>query len=69
MGKKYGRKGAEKNVGETMSWWSDREPFNEYDPPWCKNCKGGNSYEECKRCTEWHREEIEGNERGTDKEE
>ena len=60
------RKGAEKNVEETMSWWSDREPFDEYDPPWCRNCEGGNSYEECKRCSERHREEIERNERGLD---
>ena len=28
--------------------------YNEKDPPYCKNCKGGNSYEECKRCEEWH---------------
>lgn len=45
-----------------MSWWSDGEPFDEYDPLWCKNCKGGNSYEECKKCSEWHRKEIEANE-------
>lgn len=54
MGKEYRRKGAEKKVGEAMSWYSDKEPFDEYDPPWCRNCKGGNSYEECKRCTERH---------------
>ena len=45
-----------------MSWWSDGEPFDEYDPPWCKNCKGGNSYEECKKCSERRRKEIEANE-------
>ena len=21
-----------------MSWWSDGEPFDEYDPPYCKRC-------------------------------
>lgn len=20
-----------------MSWWTDREPFDEYDPPYCKD--------------------------------
>lgn len=40
-----------------MSWYSDREPFDEHDPPYCKNCKGGNSYRECKRCEEQHRRE------------
>lgn len=33
-----------------MSWYSDREPFDEYDWPWCKHCKGGDSYEACRRC-------------------
>ena len=37
-----------------MSWYSDGEPFDEHDPPWCKRCEGGNSYEECKRCCERH---------------
>lgn len=37
-----------------MSWYSDKEPFDEFDPPWCKNCDGGDSYEQCKRCSEWH---------------
>ena len=39
-----------------MSWYSDGEKFNEYDPPWCENCTRGNSYEECKRCSEMHTE-------------
>lgn len=39
-----------------MSWYSDGEKFNEYDPPWCVNCTRGNSYEECKRCSEMHTE-------------
>lgn len=43
-----------------MSWYSDKEPFNEYDPPYCKYCNGGSSYEECKNCKEEHnREEQE----------
>lgn len=33
-----------------MSWHSDRERFDEYDPPCCKHCKGGNIKEECDRC-------------------
>ena len=37
-----------------MSWYSDKEPFNEYDPPWCKYCDGGESKEECDRCCERH---------------
>lgn len=37
-----------------MSWYSDQEPFDEYDPPYCKNCKGGNSKEECDRCAEYY---------------
>ena len=37
-----------------MSWWTDREPFDEYDPPYCAECSGGNSYEQCKRCEEEH---------------
>jgi hypothetical protein len=51
----------EVEIGERrtmMSWWSDKEPFDEHDPDYCKNCKGGNSYEECKRCAEWHDEEV-----------
>ena len=41
-----------------MSWYSDGEKFNEYDPPWCENCTRGNSYEECKRCCEMHSEKY-----------
>lgn len=40
-----------------MSWYSDGDPFDEYDPPWCRGCEGGNSYEECKRCCERHMKE------------
>lgn len=28
--------------------------LDEYDPPYCKNCKGGNSKEECDRCAEYY---------------
>ena len=41
-----------------MSWWSDGEPFDEYDPPWCENCDGGDSYEECQRCCDSHAKEC-----------
>ena len=27
-----------KGVWTEMSWWSDGEPFDEYDPPYCKDC-------------------------------
>lgn len=42
-----------------MSWYSDREQFNEYDPPYCAHCSGGNSYEECEACARRHEEEEE----------
>ena len=29
-----------------MSWWTDKEPFDEYDPPYCKGCESL-SCEEC----------------------
>lgn len=35
-----------------MSWYSDKEPFDEYDYPWCKHCDGGESKEECDKCCE-----------------
>lgn len=37
-----------------MSWWSDGEAFDEYDMPWCETCQGGESYEQCRRCSEMH---------------
>ena len=37
-----------------MSYYSDGEPFDEYDYPWCENCKGGNSKAECDRCYKMH---------------
>lgn len=39
-----------------MSWYSDREPFDEHDPDYCKNCDGGDSYEECRKCMKRHEE-------------
>ena len=49
-----------------MSWYSDKEPFNEYDDPYCvwkstaNGGKCGNSKEECDRCMENHRREQRG---------
>lgn len=40
-----------------MSWWSDKEKFDEYDPPQCEFCKRGNSYDECERCKRLYDEE------------
>lgn len=40
-----------------MSWWSDKEKFDEYDPPQCEFCKRGNSYEECERCKRLNEED------------
>ena len=45
-----------------MSWYSDGTPFDEYDPPWCHNCPGGDSYEQCKGCEERHLEEKDDGE-------
>ncbi len=45
-----------------MSWYSDGEPFDEYDPPFCANCRGGNSYEECEACMRRHEEAEEEDE-------
>lgn len=37
-----------------MSWYSDREDFDEYDPPFCSDCEGGESYEKCRKCMREH---------------
>lgn len=37
-----------------MSYWSDHEPFDEYDDPWCEYCKGGNSKAQCDACYKMH---------------
>lgn len=43
-----------------MSWYSDGEPFDEHDLPWCDRCphgdEGGDSYEECQACSRRHLE-------------
>jgi len=39
-----------------MSWYSDGEPFNEYDPPYCENCTRGYSKQECDWCKKMHLE-------------
>lgn len=48
-----------------MSWYSDKERFNEYDDPYCiwkSNASGGkcgNSKAECDRCMRDHIKEME----------
>ena len=42
-----------------MSWYSDKEPFDEIDYPWCRYCDGGNSKEECDRCCERHMKGVD----------
>ncbi len=37
-----------------MSWYSDREYFDEHDPSYCDFCEGGDSYEQCRRCMREH---------------
>jgi hypothetical protein len=39
-----------------MSWYSDGEAFNEYDPPYCENCDRGFTKAECDACAERHYE-------------
>ena len=62
----------DEEVRRQMSWYSDKESFNEYDDPYCvwkstaNGGKCGNSKEECDRCLNRHREEEERNERGLD---
>lgn len=41
-----------------MSWYSDGEPFDEFDPPFCEDCERKVSAEECRRCYRWHMDEI-----------
>lgn len=43
----------------SMSWYSDGEYFDEYDPPYCERCNGGTSYEECQACVRRHEEDAE----------
>lgn len=43
-----------------MSWYSDKERFNEYDPDYCEKCRRTDvSYEVCKRCVRMHDEAEE----------
>lgn len=42
-----------------MSWYSDNEKFDEYDPPYCENCTRDASYETCKACQKLHEEPEE----------
>lgn len=37
-----------------MSYYSDHEPFDEYDYPWCETCKGGTSKAQCDACYKAH---------------
>lgn len=37
-----------------MSWWSDGERCDEYDYPWCENCKGTESKAQCDACCKAH---------------
>lgn len=48
-----------------MSWYSDGERFDEFDPEWCERsgCPGGNSKEECDRCIARHESEREEDEK------
>lgn len=37
-----------------MSYYSDGERCDEYDYPWCENCKGGESKAQCDACYKMH---------------
>ena len=37
-----------------MSYYSDGEPFDEYDYPWCEYCKGTESKAQCDACYKAH---------------
>jgi len=43
-----------------MSWYSDGERFNEWDPSYCRHCKRETTKELCDRCQRLHEEmEVE----------
>lgn len=42
--------------------WRVGTHFNEYDPPFCSDCEGGESYEKCRKCKKRHEEEDDGEE-------
>lgn len=43
-----------------MSWYSDGERFDEYDPPYCERCTRDTDYDMCQRCMQRHDEEEDG---------
>ena len=43
-----------------MSWYSDGEPFDEYDPPYCAGCQKYTNESYCCRCRKEH--DVEENE-------
>lgn len=44
-----------------MSWYSDGEPFDEFEPSYCRYCTRSNiSYDVCQRCRKEH--DMEENE-------
>ena len=53
-----------------MSWYSDKERFNEYDPPYCERCRRTDvSYEVCERCERMHDQAEEADEEDEEDEE
>lgn len=37
-----------------MSWYSDGEKFDEFDPEWCETCRGSESKAQCDACCKMH---------------
>ena len=37
-----------------MSWYSDKERFDEYDPPFCRDCTKDTDKAACDRCFSGH---------------
>lgn len=42
-----------------MSWYSDKERFDEHDPPYCEGCTRYDDDNYCRQCRKWHEEEGE----------
>ena len=43
-----------------MSWYSDGDRFNEWDPSYCRYCERETTKEQCDRCQRLHEEmEVE----------
>ena len=57
-GQRLDKKNWEFQEGD-MSWYSDGEPFDEYDPPYCEKCKRGFTKAECDACQKLHEEKQE----------